>query len=531
MLETSDTMMLGPDAGLLHELRQLKSAAEHTPDQLRRLAFLASSAFDRGFLDYAQDRDLAGVLCALAIGENGAVRELGQNVLFSHVVERLSDSFSAEAVDRYDRVFAHVIDIARRLPEARLVDELLNRFDVRSEQDLLKRRLKVRSPLVLHPVRRRAIKKAFVLSRVTLGADVAITSLVVQAVRSALPQAQIVLLAPRPSLELFGGDTDLKIIDVPYARRGGLLERLGSWVGLVRAQDRERGTLGPGECIVIDPDSRLTQLGLLPVVDDDSDYRFFESRSFQRPGRESLGGLTVEWLREVFGAPNEAYYPRVSLRARDLDLGVVLSRALRTGEGSHIVSTNFGVGGNPRKRVTGAFEIELLRQLLAQGSVIVLDKGVGEEREGANRILASLRADGRAVVEVKDGDRFAERNGPVPRCDVLAWEGGVGTFSALIAASDLYIGYDSAFQHIAAALEVPVVDIFVEPGPVFMRRWQPYSRAPVRVVSVDRVTADAGDRSEEAVAPVLDVYREMRRLPPRYGKWAERTHPAHRSAG
>lgn len=505
--------MLEADSGLLQELQQLKSAEPHSPDRLSRLAFLASSALDSGSLDETQERDLTGVLCDLAIGAHGDGRELGQNLLFSHV-ERLGDSFSAEAVGRYDRVFAHVIDIARRVPEARLVDDLLNRFDVRSEQDLVKRRQKVGSPRLLHPAGRRAIKKAFVLSRVTLGADVAITSLVVQAVRSALPQAEVVLLAPGQSLELFGGDTGLRIIDVPYARRGGLLERLGTWVGLVGVLDRERQALEPGECIVIDPDSRLTQLGLLPVVDDDSEYRFFESRSFHRPERESLGVLTVEWLREVFGAPDEVYYPRVSLRARDVDLGLDLLRAVRTGESRHVVSTNFGVGGNPRKRVTGAFETELLRLMLARGSVILLDKGIGEERERVNRIVASLRADGRAVVEVKDGDSFAERQAPVPQCDVLVWEGGVGTFSALISASDLYVGYDSAFQHIAAALAVPVVDIFVEPpSPVFMRRWRPYSPAPVRVVSVDRA-ADAGDRSEEAVAQVLDVYREMRRLAP-----------------
>ena len=54
------------------------------------------------------------------------------------------------------------------------------------------------------------------------------------------------------------------------------------------------------ESIVIDPDSRLTQLGLAPVCADE-DYYFFESRAYGGDGSESLGELTRRWVAKTFG--------------------------------------------------------------------------------------------------------------------------------------------------------------------------------------------------------------------------------------
>jgi ADP-heptose:LPS heptosyltransferase len=69
--------------------------------------------------------------------------------------------------------------------------------------------------------------------------------------------------------------------------------------------------------------------------------------------------------------------------------------------------------------------------------------------------------------------------------DAIAWEGDAAGFAGLIASTDLYIGYDSAFQHIAAALGVPVIDIFAHTeNNRFIERWTPHSRAPVRALKV-----------------------------------------------
>jgi ADP-heptose:LPS heptosyltransferase len=90
------------------------------------------------------------------------------------------------------------------------------------------------------------------------------------------------------------------------------------------------------------------------------------------------------------------------------------------------------------------------------------------------------------------------------------YEGGVGTLSALIGRSDAYVGYDSAFQHIAAAQAVPVIDVFVDvPSPIFADRWRPYSKAAVEVVR-----APAGAPEDGTVARVLDAYKRVRKTSP-----------------
>src|SRR5580698_8207482 len=72
----------------------------------------------------------------------------------------------------------------------------------------------------------------------------------------------------------------------PYGRTGSLADRLAAWPKL-------------GNGIVIDPDSRLTQLGLLPVCPDEN-YYFFESRSYGGDSDASLPDLTRRWVAETF---------------------------------------------------------------------------------------------------------------------------------------------------------------------------------------------------------------------------------------
>jgi ADP-heptose:LPS heptosyltransferase len=70
--------------------------------------------------------------------------------------------------------------------------------------------------------------------------------------------------------------------------------------------------------------------------------------------------------------------------------------------------------------------------------------------------------------------------------EILVWNGRIGMLAALIGESDLYIGYDSAGQHIAAALGVNCIDVFAGFGSRrFVERWTPAGRATSRIVAVD----------------------------------------------
>lgn len=401
-------------------------------------------------------------LCELAVDDDKERAALGQRLLFSEVAEPLGDAFSHDQADLYERVFAQVIDFCRRLPRAGGLRRTLERFGLHERSDILHRRTAAGRTDALTPARCEAVRKAFVLSRITLGADVAVTSLVIQKLQRTFPNAECVLLGP-PALEaVTGGATRLRIREQTYDRRGGLLGRLGSWERLVETIDDERAGLDAHECVVVDPDSRLTQLGLLPVAEPAVPAYFFESRRFQRPGLARLGQLTVAWLDEVFGSEGGELYPRVWLRPSDLAAAESVVTRLRSRGARDIVAVNLGVGENPRKRIHGSFERDLIHRLVADGHALMLDKGIGEERVRVGEIVASLE--------------------PLPP-EVFVYEGGVGPFAALISRSDFYVGYDSAFQHIAAAQSVPIVDMFVEaPSPAFADRWEPSSKASVNVV-------------------------------------------------
>ena len=116
----------------------------------------------------------------------------------------------------------------------------------------------------------------FVLSRVTLGADVAVTSVLLAAAKQRFPHAEIVFVGPRKNYELFAGDPRLRHAPVDY-RRGSLRERLAVW-------DELQALLAAPDALVIDPDSRLTQLGLLPVCPEEALPPFRKPRIRRRDG-------------------------------------------------------------------------------------------------------------------------------------------------------------------------------------------------------------------------------------------------------
>lgn len=72
------------------------------------------------------------------------------------------------------------------------------------------------------------------------------------------------------------------------------------------------------------------------------------------------------------------------------------------------------------------------------------------------------------------------------QADIVTWDGSIGAFAGLIAASDQYIGYDSAGQHIAAALGVKTLTVFVSSNnATFTERWRPFGKGKVEVVNVE----------------------------------------------
>jgi ADP-heptose:LPS heptosyltransferase len=242
----------------------------------------------------------------------------------------------------------------------------------------------------------------------------------------------------------------------------------------------------------------LTQLGLLPLVDPGVPLAFFESRGYHASGVETISELTAHWLHHRFGPDDGPLAPGVALAPADVAWANTVVAPLEQHRGA-IVGVNLGVGGNPRKRVDGAFELNLLRALLAAGRTVILDYGAPDEADDVERLLAALEAEGHAAADLADVCARAATDS-VPR--LVTYRGGLGRFAALLARTDCYIGYDSAFQHIAAALGVPVVDIFVNPpNRLFSRRWRPSSSPAVRAIELPPSLGAA-----DALALVLDAH-------------------------
>jgi ADP-heptose:LPS heptosyltransferase len=429
-------------------------------------------------------RDAVTLLCEITASEDEQVARAGVRALFPALIERLNDSFDPAACKLYDRVFAQVIDFYRRLPQAREFDKALRGFGLLNEADLLARKSRISNLESQISNLKSQISKIILLSRVTIGADVAITSVIIAKLRDLLPEAEFVLLGSGKLRELYGGDPRVRIREIRYERGGGALSRLMSWIDVVEAVSDETEGLNADEFRLIDPDSRLTQLGLLPLLKDEGAYLFFESRSYQHQNATRLGQLASRWSNEVFGLNGETF-PYVALPAEHQNFGREVAVAVRRAGAARITAISLGVGGNESKRVSDQFESDLIKRLI-NDSTLILDKGAtAEERDQINRIVAALKTAGRAVIEINERNSANVISRGELRADAVTWDGGIGAFAGLIAASDQYVGYDSAGQHIAAALGVPTMTIFVNSNSAtFAERWRPYGPGVIKVLNI-----------------------------------------------
>jgi ADP-heptose:LPS heptosyltransferase len=324
------------------------------------------------------------------------------DALFRVVAEGLADRFEPALCRVYDEIFSQALGVP--VPPRR-------------------------------PLEMRDFRKVFVLSRVTLGADVAVTSVILDAARQRFPDAAICFAGPGKNAELFSADPRVSHAEICY-RRGALPDRTAHWAELRRVVDEP-------DALVIDPDSRLTQLGLLPVCREEN-YLFFESRGYAAESGESLPQLTARWCRETLGVPGKPY------------IAVTPARIERPA-----VTISLGIGDNPAKRLPDPFEADLLRLLAQTGAHLWIDAGAGGEEAG----------------------RVARAIAGIPPHQVHTWRGSFAGFAAIIQAGDLYVGYDSAGQHVAAACRIPQITVFAgEACERMFQRWRPTGHDKIRVL-------------------------------------------------
>ncbi|HEX6998748.1 MAG TPA: hypothetical protein VF322_11425 [Gammaproteobacteria bacterium] len=438
-------------------------------------------------------------LAELALADDVTTAALATRVLFEQVIEPLCDGFTPDGAEVYRRVFARLVCAARRTRECAALDEALARRGFRCERDLLARRPAAR-PL-RRAADRTAVRAVLVLSRLTLGADVAICGPVLRRTRRLFPRARVALVGGEGAGAVARCVPGVEHVPLAYRRTARLADRLNTWPALCRTLTEALGGEAGGH-VVLDPDSRLTQLGLLPPVDA-ARYYHFPSREYGSDGAEPLSMLVCRWLAETFGGRDVDDAPFV-LPAADRRWAARLRAAL--GDGVPVVSASFGVGGNGRKRAGLDLEARLLERLVRRGARVLLARGTsGAELEESERLTSRLAERGVNVLHLPPGRAPAALEGRSP--EVLTWQADVGAFLAAVACADAYVGYDSAGQHIAAAFGVPTLSLFLESaGRKHALRWAPRGEGPVRIlrgvwpVDADRLL----DAATKALNALLD---------------------------
>jgi ADP-heptose:LPS heptosyltransferase len=373
------------------------------------------------------DQRLIEQLTDLALDPTTAVE--ATRTLFRDVVEPLSDSFDPAGVEAYNQIFSQVI--TRAMPEISLSAAALQQ---RGQRAAKLRKARGNGPF-------NQVSAVVIPSRVTIGADIAVTSVLLQAAKRSMPEARILFVGPEKNLALWQDDQEIEKIPLAYARSATLRDRLAVFGEIRDLLDRT-------DAILLDPDSRLTQLGLLPVCPVQRHF-LFDSRSYGWETDWPLSMLAAKWCGEVLDFDQARPY-------------ISLQPVSPTPESQPLITVSLGVGDNLAKRFDDRFERDLLEFLCtAYPGVLVDSGGSAEERQRVKNATSGPKASQVAKV----------------------FEGSFADFARRIYASDLYVGYDSAGQHAAAALETKLVTIFRGyPSERFLKRWTPVSKASGQVI-------------------------------------------------
>ena len=491
------------------KLRESRTDAEELHPLARQIAF---SFIDKYFQSGMYIGGYIDLLCEMAtVYSAGDLGNVASSALFEIIVEKLCDDFEELPIEVYSRVMCQVISHCRKVPAGKSLDRQLTDFGITSFDQLYRRAIDTHTRQYRYDSGK-APRKIILLSRVTIGADVAILSVMIQHLRRLFPKAEIVIVGSQKLCGLFGGNADLRIRELTYARRGGLFERFGSWHATLEALQEEAADGGEKDILVIDPDSRISQLGVLPMMHAGR-YLFLNTRHhmLSSTGR-CMAEWTNDWMNAVFGTDHFCY-PTVWVPDTFMSEAGRRIDSLRAAGARRIIAMNLGVGQNPRKRVGLEFEKRLLRTLVAvPGTVVILDTGFGaDEVERAALLAADARECGFAASETT----FAAMDSTALSHGVITVGCGIGQMAALIAHSDEYIGYDSACQHIAAASRTPTLTIFAgSNNENFVRRWSACGDTDCRIVHVDTLADPGHIAVDEVIARIMQERAGRDRRPP-----------------
>jgi hypothetical protein len=486
--------------------RKKWTALKNTPcsgDALSQLARQVAFSFvDRYYQKGLYRAEYIDLLCEMATSfSDPEINNRASSALFEIIVEKLCDDYEEMPVEIYSRVMSQVISYCRNVPEGATLDRRLTNFGIFTFDDLYNRANLVHSGKYTYSTDKPP-EKIILLSRVTIGADVAILSVMIQQFVNIFPDAEIVIIGNAKLEGVFGGNPRIQIRRLSYARGGGLFERFSSWYAALDIIEREMPPETEQNILLIDPDSRISQLGVLPFTHSDN-YFFFNSRRCDSSSKNvCMAELANRWINDVFGTPDFCY-PAIWIPSGSRLRARRATESLHVAGCRRVIAVNFGVGTNPRKRLSYDFEIKLLREILkTPWTVVLLDRGFGqEELSRSGMLLADISDSGFHVSNIC----FTDSKYPEISQGIIGIECAIGEVAALIAECDEFIGYDSACQHIAAATQTPTLTIFAGSNNMnFVRRWSAFGYTQCKIVHVNTLTDHKHVDMDEVILRIME---------------------------
>ena len=425
-------------------------------------------------IDSGEFAELTQAIAEAAFSKDDVVAREATGAIFREIVEPWADSFEPDLAVRYVAFMSEAVFA----PGSPIVSALGD-LGLRTPAELRRRYERVRRCPFGPSYDLDAVRSVVVLSRVTLGADIAVTGTVIDSVRRLCPGAVVSFVGPGKNADLLASGRGIASKIISYDRESTLGSRLAAWPVVRELVSECIAGLPSQEWIVLDPDSRLTQLGLLPVAPDEA-YYHFESRSAPVDNPAPLSALAAQWslgsrvLPELdVGDHQPAKRAAVNGKSKAMAGQPVLASR------EPVAAVSFGVGGRESKRLGGRFEDDLLELLRQEGYRIILDYGAGDDEER----LTDERVVGFAG-SVGTLHEFADW--PKGPANLSTWKGSLPGFGRWVAEADVFIGYDSAAAHLAAALAVPVIEVFAgAPSALMRKRWTPSGKGPTWVIPAD----------------------------------------------
>ncbi|MDD3088776.1 MAG: 2-phospho-L-lactate transferase CofD family protein, partial [Candidatus Omnitrophica bacterium] len=360
------------------------------------------------------------------------------------------------------------------------LQEYLSGFGIKNADGLLKRIKRLRGKSEFKG--NENIKNIFVLSRGPIGGDFNITGVLIRKAQNRFPGAQVYLVGKERTLSQIFSDSKITIIDHSYNKNSSFSERIENALTL---RGKIAAYYNKDVSIVIDPSSHLLKHGMIPLVEEEN-YFYFDMVA-PEGYKKTLGQLASEWFDTIFGET------RVSLTSGVLSPEKEACDEIDeffgknpTIEKRNKVAINLGVGGDKFKSLSVDFEVKLITALLNDNSVVFLDRGFGDEKERVKEIAkkVSETLESVDVIEIseKNYSEEIEKSGKLLIISAFK-ELDLAVFAALIKHSNLYIGYDSMGQHLAARFGIPEITIFggyvVDKFPQY---WRPYTTSPAEQV-------------------------------------------------